>query len=164
MESVWKILDYDYGLEIKEKLRTFVPTGKTIAEKFTKLFKVYTEVKDILMEFGRLYKIDNPYCIQGIMTKFPYMTTRVKYAHYRAKRMTEGRDFVEFDIMDEFMEKEHNIQQDMFDIQKKQKRIKSKLTTSNKKNKNLSKSICFKWGISGHRRVHCNSLTHMSCQ
>ena len=54
MESVWKILDYDYGLEMKQKLRSFVPAGKIIAEKFTKLFKVYTEVKDILIEFGRL--------------------------------------------------------------------------------------------------------------
>ena len=49
MESAWKILDYDYGLEMKEKLRTFVPTGKTIAEKCTQLFKVYTEVKNTLI-------------------------------------------------------------------------------------------------------------------
>ena len=65
------------------------------------------------------------------------MTTRVRYAHYRAKRKTEGRDFVEFDIMDEFMEKENNIQQDILDIQKKQKCIKSKFTYCNKKNKKV---------------------------
>ena len=51
MESVWKILDYDYAIETKEKLRTFFPAGRTIAEKFTKLFKIYTEVKDTLTEF-----------------------------------------------------------------------------------------------------------------
>ena len=89
MESVWKILDYDYGLEMKEKLRTFVPTGKTIAEKFTKLFQVYNKVKDILIEIGHIFEIDIPYCIQGLMTKFPNMSTRVRYAHCRVKQMTE---------------------------------------------------------------------------
>ena len=49
--------------------------------------------------------------------------------------MTKGQDFVEFEPMDEFMEKENNIQQDILDIQKKQKLFKSKFTNSNQKNK-----------------------------
>ena len=77
MNEVWQILDHEYSQAMDicgdavEELRTMLPTGRTDAHKFIALFRKFTQVKNDLVEFGRLKDLDNLPVIRAITLKLP---------------------------------------------------------------------------------------------
>ena len=163
MDEVWEILDHKYRQAVNicgeavEELRTMVPSGKTSAHKFISLFRKYTQVKNDLVEFGRLRDLDNLPVIKALTMKFPDISIKKSYADYRMGQKRIDENVSEFDVLDEFTKWEKNVQQDILKMDPQENDSKS----ADSKNKDADIK-CLKCGEMGHRRANCKGSSSRS--
>ena len=89
--------------------------------------------------------------------KFPDRSIKLRYADYWKRLKNMDPDVSEFDILDEFMKWEKDIQQDMLKMDPLETDKKS--GDSKNKDKNMK---CQKCGQMGHRRANCSGSSSTS--